>query len=134
MTAEIKLARIEVKLPPEESLVSALRLLVSGLASRLGFNTDEIEDLKFAVSEAFLAVVERSRGQQGVITLRWEETPEQLTVRITDPSHTHTTVTSTPIFELIKRVAGEVIYEEGEQPTITIRFKNAQQFSDGLKN
>ncbi len=122
MIKELKLANVEIRLPADEGLVGALRLLVSGLASRLGFNVDELEDLKFVVSEAFLAVVERSEGQIGVVTLRWEETPEQLTVRITDPSHSYTSVTATPVMSILQKVADSVTYSKDEKE-LKLSFK-----------
>ncbi len=124
MFRELKLANVEIRLPPDESLVGALRLLVSGLGARLGFNVDELEDLKFTVSEAFLAVVERSAGQVGVVTVRWEESPEQLTVRVTDPSLTHTSVATCPVVGLIERVADSVVYEKGDRKELVIQFRS----------
>lgn len=118
MKKGLRLANVEIKLPPDEELVGALRLFASGLASRLGFNADELEDLKLTISEAFLAIVERSKGQLGTVTVRWEEMPEQLTVRIIDPSRTHTSVATTPIYALLERIADEVRYVENNRELI----------------
>lgn len=43
--------KIELVLPMKPEYVGIARLLVSGVASRIGFDIDEIEDLKVAVSE-----------------------------------------------------------------------------------
>jgi len=123
MLKELKLVTVEVKLPPEENLVSALRLLVSGLGARLGFTTDELEDLKFAVGEAFLAVAERSKGQKGLITVRWEETPNQLSVIVSDPARAYTSVATSPIYAILQRVAETVVHQEGDKPGVTIYFR-----------
>jgi len=123
MEKELKLVNVELKLPPEENLAGALRLFASGLAYRLGFNTDEMEDLKLTISEAFLAIVEKSRGARGQVTVKWQETPEQVTIRVTDPSHTHTSIASMPVFGVLKRVADAVTYEEGEEPQVRIDFR-----------
>ena len=123
MEKELKLVNVELKLPPEENLACVLRLFATGLAYRLGFNTDELEDLKLVVSEAFLAIIEKSRGARGQVTVKWQETPEEVTIRITDPSHTHTSLASMPIYGLLKRVADAVTYEEGEQPQVRIDFR-----------
>lgn len=48
---------IEVKFPAKPQYVSVIRLMVSGLATRVGFSYDEIEDMKIAVSEAVTNVV-----------------------------------------------------------------------------
>ncbi len=108
MDTKLKLANVEVHLPPDELMASPLRLLVSGLANRLGFSIDEIEDLKLSVGEVFLAVVDKCRKMQGQITVRWSETPETLTVRITDPSHTFSKLHSEPILHLLEKVADEI--------------------------
>ncbi len=123
MDKTLKLANIELKLPPDELMVSPLRLLVSGLASRFpGFTVDEIEDLKASIGEAFLAVADRCKTLKGAITVRWSETQENLSIRITDPSHTFTKVENVPLFQVLERVADEISVGEGEEPAIRLRF------------
>jgi serine/threonine-protein kinase RsbW len=63
MDKKLKLANVELHLPADELMASPLRLLVSGLASRLGFTLDELDDLKLTLGEAFLAVVDKCKGQ-----------------------------------------------------------------------
>jgi serine/threonine-protein kinase RsbW len=43
---------IEVKMPAKPEYVGVIRLTLSGIASRMGYGYEEIEDLKIAVSEA----------------------------------------------------------------------------------
>ncbi|WP_019156402.1 anti-sigma B factor RsbW [Robertmurraya massiliosenegalensis] len=43
---------IEMKIPAKPEYVGVIRLTSSGIAGRMGFSYDEIEDLKIAVSEA----------------------------------------------------------------------------------
>jgi len=43
---------ISIKLPAKPEFMSVARLTTAGLANRLGFSIDDIEDLKVAVSEA----------------------------------------------------------------------------------
>ena len=121
MDTKIKLANVEVHLPPDELMVSPLRLLVSGLASRLGFSTDEIEDLKLSVGEVFLSVVDKCRNMQGQVTVRWNETPDNLSIRITDPSHTFTKLHSEPILHILEKVADEITVGDPEAD-IRLRF------------
>ncbi len=47
----------EVRLPAETAYVAVLRLAAAGLAARLDFTLDDIEDLKMAVSEACALVL-----------------------------------------------------------------------------
>lgn len=43
---------VNLVIPAKNDFVSVARLAVSGIANRMGFSYDEIEDLKLAVSEA----------------------------------------------------------------------------------
>ncbi len=54
---------IEIRLPPDPSLSRVLRLAASGIASLAGFTVDEIEDIKIAVSEVLIALVEHGGGE-----------------------------------------------------------------------
>ncbi|MDR7074888.1 anti-sigma B factor RsbW [Fictibacillus barbaricus] len=48
---------IEMNVPAKPEYVGVVRLTISGLANRMGFSFDEIEDIKIAVSEACTNVV-----------------------------------------------------------------------------
>lgn len=54
---------IEIRVPPDPSLSRVLRLAASGMASLAGFTVDEIEDIKIAVSEVLIALIEHGGGQ-----------------------------------------------------------------------
>ncbi|MDR1639135.1 MAG: ATP-binding protein [Clostridiales bacterium] len=56
---------IQLSLPLNAAYVSAARLTASSVANRLGFGTDEIEDIKAAVSEACTFVIKKSPAPQG---------------------------------------------------------------------
>ncbi len=47
----------EVRLPAETAYVAVLRMSAAGIAARLDFTLDDIEDLKMAVSEACALVL-----------------------------------------------------------------------------
>lgn len=51
--------RIYLELPIEKEFARLLRLLVSGVASRMDFDLDAVDDLKIAVEEAFLTGMRR---------------------------------------------------------------------------
>lgn len=51
---------IEIKLPAKADYVGVLRLTVSGIANRIGFSYEDIEDIKVAVSEAMTNVVKHA--------------------------------------------------------------------------
>jgi serine/threonine-protein kinase RsbW len=47
----------EIRLPAETAYVAVLRMAASGIAARLDFTLDEVDDLKMAVSEACAMVL-----------------------------------------------------------------------------
>ncbi len=51
--------RIEIELPVEKEFARLLRLMVSGIASRMNFDLDAVDDLKIAVEEAYLMAMGR---------------------------------------------------------------------------
>lgn len=52
---------VELRLPAEGAFVSVLRTATAGLAARLDFPIDDIEDLRIAVSEACALLLESAR-------------------------------------------------------------------------
>ena len=54
---------ITIALPPDPALSRVLRLAASGVAALAGFTVDETEDIKIAVSEVLLALIEHGGGQ-----------------------------------------------------------------------
>lgn len=51
---------IEMKIPAKPEYVGIIRLTLSGVASRMGYVYEEIEDLKIAVSEACTNAVQHA--------------------------------------------------------------------------
>lgn len=51
---------IELALPMNPAYVSAARLTVSSIANRMGFNIEDIEDIKAAVSEACTYLIKQN--------------------------------------------------------------------------
>ena len=51
----------EVRLPADGAYVAVLRMATAGLAARLDFTLDDIEDLRMAVGEASAILLERAR-------------------------------------------------------------------------
>jgi len=54
---------IQLSLPLNAAYVSAARLTASSVANRMGFSTDEIEDIKAAVSEACTFVIKKAPAE-----------------------------------------------------------------------
>jgi len=51
---------VEMTIPAKPEFVGVVRLTVSGIANRLGFNFEEIEDIKVAISEAITNTVQHA--------------------------------------------------------------------------
>lgn len=80
---------VELRLPADGAYVSVLRTLTAGLAARLDFTIDDIEDLRIAVGEACALVL--SEADPGAdLSGRFHLAPGRLTVVVavasTDPT------------------------------------------------
>ena len=53
-------ADVELRLPADSAYASVLRTTTAGLAARLDFTIDDIEDLRIAVGEANAMVLEQA--------------------------------------------------------------------------
>ena len=78
-------ADVELRLPADGAFVSVLRTTTAGLAARLDFTIDDIEDLRIAVSEAS-AMVLPAAAPDSDLTCRFFMRPGALTVSMTVPA------------------------------------------------
>jgi hypothetical protein len=62
-----------LRLPPDPTLSRVLRLAASGIAGMAGFTVDEIEDIKIAVSEVLLALIEHGGGKSIEVQITVED-------------------------------------------------------------
>ncbi|GAB3258687.1 ATP-binding protein [Nocardioides dilutus] len=82
-------ADVELRLPADGAYVSVLRTTSAGLAARLDFTLDDIEDLRMAVGEA-CALVLRPAATGTDMTCRFYLDPGRLTVAVDVESSTAT--------------------------------------------
>jgi serine/threonine-protein kinase RsbW len=77
---------IEMKIPAKAEFVGVIRLTLSGIASRMGFVYDEIEDLKIATSEACTNAVQHAykRNEQGEVVIGFGLYNNRLEVMVSD--------------------------------------------------
>jgi hypothetical protein len=61
-SAATTIGPVRLSVPPEPSMSRVARLAASGLASLAGCTVDEIEDIKIAVSEVLIALIEHGDG------------------------------------------------------------------------
>ncbi|MBN6888575.1 serine/threonine-protein kinase RsbW [Cytobacillus horneckiae] len=77
---------IEMKIPSKAEYVGIIRLTLSGIASRMGFSYDEIEDLKIAISEACTNAVQHAykNNDKGEVLIGFGLYKDKLEVMVAD--------------------------------------------------
>lgn len=80
-------ADVELRLPADSAYVSVLRTTSAGLAARLDFTLDDIEDLRMAVGEASAMVLEAADDGVDLTAEFWLE-QQAITVRVSAPGVT----------------------------------------------
>jgi len=76
---------IKISIPARVEYVDLIRLMLYGIASKMKFSFEEIEDMKVAVSEAVNnAVLHAYGGGDGVIEVAFEVSGEELTIHVQD--------------------------------------------------
>ncbi|WP_244929386.1 anti-sigma factor [Nocardioides sp. W7] len=74
-------ADVELRLPADGAYVSVLRTTTAGLAARLDFTIDDIEDLRIAVGEACAMVLPEADPGSSLLAL-FHLSPSRLTVSV----------------------------------------------------
>jgi serine/threonine-protein kinase RsbW len=78
-------ADVELRVPADSAYVSVLRTTTAGLAARLDFTLDDIEDLRMAVGEASAIVLDAA--EEGAdLTARFWLGQRTMTVRVEAPA------------------------------------------------
>lgn len=80
-------ANVELRLPADSAYVSVLRTTTAGLAARLDFPIDDIEDLRIAVGEASAMVLPEAAEDTDLIC-SFYMSPTSLTVEVAVESAT----------------------------------------------
>ncbi|HEV7886438.1 MAG TPA: ATP-binding protein [Acidimicrobiales bacterium] len=61
---------VRLVVPATPEFLRLARVTATGLASRLGFSYDDVEDLRLAIDELCFALI-GSKGKEGTVTLRY---------------------------------------------------------------
>ncbi len=77
---------IEMKVPAKPEYVGVVRLTLSGITSRMGFNYELIEDIKIATSEAVTNAVHHAYqpDEQGEVVVSFGLYNDRLEVKVSD--------------------------------------------------
>lgn len=80
---------VELRLPADGAYASVLRTLSAGLAARLDFTMDDIEDLRIAVSEATAMVLDQAEAGADLVC-RFRLEPGELRLEVSTASESPT--------------------------------------------
>ena len=69
-SAATEIGPVDIRIPPVPSLIRVTRLAASGMASLMGYTVEEIEDIKIAISEVMIALIEHGDGAPVELSLR----------------------------------------------------------------
>ncbi len=77
---------VELRLPPDAKYIAVVRLMVAGVASRVGIDVDEVDDMKVAISEAFTNTIDHAyQGRDaGLVTVRMIPSDTALRIEVID--------------------------------------------------
>ncbi|MDQ4054576.1 MAG: anti-sigma factor [Actinomycetota bacterium] len=78
-------AEVELRLPTDSAYVSVLRTTTAGLAARLDFTIDDIEDLRIAVGEASAMVLPEA-AEGSCLDCTFHLSPGELTIGVSVPT------------------------------------------------
>lgn len=113
---------VELTVPADGAYLSVLRTATAGLAARLHFTLDEIEDLRIAVDEAcalLLPTVDNPDGTE--LTCRFDVGPDSLAVAIKAPAPSSMPDTQTFAWRVLAALVADVSAER-EAGMATIRM------------
>jgi serine/threonine-protein kinase RsbW len=84
--------RIELKIPASSQWVRVARLTVAGVASRLHFGIDAVEDIKLAVAEAINNAIQHApvaESREASVTIILESDENGLWISVADEGRVH---------------------------------------------
>lgn len=77
---------VELRIPRKPEYVGVARLAVSGIASRMDFSYDEVEDIKLAVGEACTSAIQETTPEQNAlpVIVRCESDADEICIEVID--------------------------------------------------
>jgi len=70
---------VRLEIPASPEFLRVARMMAAGVASRLGFTLDEVDDLRIAIDELCFCLVGRT-GRPGTVAIRYLMSADGLTV------------------------------------------------------
>ena len=115
--------------PADGSYLAVLRTATAGLAARLQFTLDEIEDLRIAVDEACAMLLAVAPGS-AELTCEFEVTPAALSIEVAVPVRGTAALPGSQSFswQVLTALAGEVAAEtSADRAAIRLTKRRAPQ-------
>jgi serine/threonine-protein kinase RsbW len=114
---------VELRLPAESAYLSVLRTATAGLAARLDFTLDEIEDLRIAVDEACALLIPDARPDLPLVCRFTLET-DCLEVTVEAATHTgRTPGRDSFAWTVLTALAGEVDAGATDDGVVTLTLR-----------
>jgi serine/threonine-protein kinase RsbW len=114
---------VELRMPADGAYLSVLRTATAGLAARLDFTLDEIEDLRIAVDEA-CALLLPDAVPDTHLTCSFTLAPGSLAVTVAVPSRTgRVPRRNTFAWTVLTALAGEVDASVGEDGLVSVTLR-----------
>ncbi len=125
-------ADVSLRIPADGAYVSVLRTMTAGLAARLDFTVDDIEDLRIAVGEA-CALVLPVATPGAALEAEFRQTPGTLTVavRVETASRAELDYESFAWQVLSTLTAGAAVDADDHQLEVTFSMDSSLALSDG---
>ena len=77
--------KVSITIPSSSEYVGVVRLAISGIATRMNFTVEEIEDIKIAISEACTNAVQHAYpNKTGHIDIKSTIDDDKLTIEVSD--------------------------------------------------
>ena len=117
---------ISIQIPASPEYLNVVRLIASGLASRLKFTIDDIEDLKIAVDE-LSAYLTGAQGRDGRLDIVFEVHDDRIEIKGSGTFSAGTKV-RTELTDLSRMILGSVVDDAALEltdgtPTFTLKKK-----------
>jgi serine/threonine-protein kinase RsbW len=125
-------ADVELKVPADSAYVSVLRTTTAGLAARLDFTIDDIEDLRIAVGEA-CAMVLPEAAEDADLWCRYNLSEGQMVVRVAVDTAVQPQVDEDSFaWQVLTTLASEATAEAGPR-TLVVRLVMRTEVPSGAR-
>ncbi len=129
-TTEVLGEEVELRLPADSAFLSVLRTATAGLAARLDFTLDEIEDLRIAVDEA-CALLLPDAVPGGSLVCRFGLQPGAIDVTVSAETRTGTAPTRDNFaWTVLTALAGTVETWVDDQTVVIRLFKSRSRAAE----